>query len=45
MTKFYCAQYKNVDNTDTIFLLTIDCHYQAARFATINNKSPNFYTI
>lgn len=32
-----------VDNTDNIFALTIDCHYQADRFATIN-KSPIFYS-
>lgn len=30
------------DNTDNIFLMTADCHYQADRFAT-KNKSPNFY--
>ena len=32
-----------VNNTDDIFALTLDCHYQADRFATIN-KSPNFYS-
>lgn len=30
------------ENTDDIFLLTADCHYQASRFAT-PQKSPDFY--
>jgi hypothetical protein len=30
------------DNTDDIFLLTTDCHYQADRLST-PNKAPNFY--
>lgn len=30
------------DNTDGIFLLTSDCHYQAARWAT-PNRLPDFY--
>ena len=30
------------ENTDDIFLLTVDCHYQASRFAT-PNKAPDFY--
>jgi len=31
------------DNTDTVFGLTVDFHYQADRSAT-KNKAPNFYT-
>lgn len=30
------------DNTDQIFLLLADCHYQADRFST-KNRAPNFY--
>jgi len=41
------ANYKRVtnggtDNSDNVYLLTADCHYQADRFATLN-KAPNFY--
>lgn len=30
------------DNTDKVYGLTVDCHYQCDRFST-PNKSPNFY--
>lgn len=32
------------DNTDTIFVLTADLHYQSTGYISTKNKAPNFYT-
>lgn len=32
------------DNTDTIFVLTADIHYQSTGLVATKNKAPNFYT-
>ena len=41
-----CRVFRDIDgsdtNTDKIFLLTADVHYQSSKFGTIN-KEPNFY--